>query len=122
MSTVSIPMLPQAIALTGAEQMEAVQSGTSVRLTAAQVAALGGPTGPTGPTGPSGGPTGPTGPAGPSSLTGVLTANLPAAASAGAGALAFVTDSTVTTFYTIVVGGGANCVPVFCDGVAWRVG
>ena len=122
MSTVAIPQLPQAIALTGAEQMEAVQAGTSVRVTAGQVAALGGPTGPQGPTGPSGGPTGPTGPAGPSSLTGVLTANLPLPASAGAGALAFVTDSTVTTFYTAVAGGGANGVPVFCDGVIWRVG
>lgn len=122
MSTVSIPMLPQAVALAGSEQMEAVQAGTSVRVTAAQVAALGGPTGPTGPTGPSGGPTGPTGPAGPSTLIGVLTADLPAAADAGAGALAFVTDSTVITFYTIVAGGGANGVPVFSDGVAWRVG
>jgi hypothetical protein len=39
-STVSIPMLPQAISLTGAEQMEAVQAGNSVRVTAAQIAGL----------------------------------------------------------------------------------
>lgn len=122
MAIVSIPQLPQAIALTGTEQMEAVQAGASVRVTSAMVAALGGPTGPTGPTGPSGGPTGPTGPAGPSSLTGVLTADLPSASAAGAGALAFVTDSTVITFYTVVAGGGANGVPVFSDGIVWRVG
>ena len=66
MSNVTIPMLPQAVSLTGAEQMEAVQSGgTTVRVTTAQIAAFGGPTGPTGPSGPSGGgPTGPTGAAG----------------------------------------------------------
>jgi hypothetical protein len=122
MATASIPMLPQAIALTGAEQMEAVQSGASVRVTASQVAALGGPTGPTGPTGPSGGPTGPTGPAGLSTTPGVLTAALPAASSAGAGARSFVTDSTVVTFYTPVAGGGANGAPVFSDGIVWRIG
>lgn len=72
MATESIPQLPQAIGVTGAEQLEAVQGSTSVRLTAKQIAALGGPTGPTGtagnigPTGPTGfGPTGPTGVSGP---------------------------------------------------------
>jgi hypothetical protein len=73
-------MLPQAIGLDGTEQLEAVQAGTSVRLTSLQIANLGGPTGPPGagptgpigPTGPSGGgPTGPTGPAsGPTGPTG----------------------------------------------------
>jgi hypothetical protein len=64
MSTSTILQLPQAVALTGQEQLEAVQSGTSVRLTAAQIAGIGGPTGPIGPTGPTGtmGTTGPTGP------------------------------------------------------------
>ena len=35
---------------------------------------------------------------------------------------AFVNDSSVTTFNTIVAGGGANRVPVFSDGTNWRVG
>ncbi len=75
MSNATIPMLPQAIAITGAEQLEAVQAGMSVRMTAAQIAALGGPRGPTGPTGPSQGPTGPNGPTGsigPTGATGVI--------------------------------------------------
>ncbi len=79
MSNATIPMLPQAIAITGAEQLEAVQAGMSVRMTAQQIAALGGPKGPTGPTGPSQGPTGtigptgsigPTGPSGPTGPAG----------------------------------------------------
>lgn len=40
MSNIQIPNLTPAIALTGTEQMEAVQSGTSVRVTTAQIAAL----------------------------------------------------------------------------------
>jgi hypothetical protein len=34
----------------------------------------------------------------------------------------FVTDATATTFGTIVAGGGANKVPVYDDGAAWRIG
>lgn len=53
MANVQIPQLPIAISLNGSEQMEAVQDGTSVRLTTQQIADLAGsPTGPTGPTGP----------------------------------------------------------------------
>ena len=76
MANTPIPNLPLATSLTGGEQLEAVQSGTSVRLTSAQIAGLGlGPTGPTGavgPTGPTGptGRTGPTGPTGPTGATG----------------------------------------------------
>jgi hypothetical protein len=33
-----------------------------------------------------------------------------------------VTDATVTTFASVVVGGGANIVPVFHDGTSWRIG
>ena len=55
MSNIQIPNLPVAIALNGTEQLEAVQSGTSVRITSSQIANLGGPTGPSGPTGPAGG-------------------------------------------------------------------
>ena len=66
MANATIPSLPQAIALTGAEQMEAVQAGTSVRVTAAMLAGIGAP----GPPGPQGapGPQGPQGPSGASDL------------------------------------------------------
>ncbi len=37
-------------------------------------------------------------------------------------ATAFCTDSSVTTFRSVVAGGGANVVPVFGDGTNWRVG
>jgi hypothetical protein len=50
--------------------------------------------------------------------------NLPAAATAG-GARAFVTDATQTMTAGIgaaVVGGGANKVPVYCDGTGWFIG
>lgn len=52
----------------------------------------------------------------------VTVANLPSAASAGAGARAFVTDANSTTFNAAVVGGGSNAVPIFSDGSAWRIG
>jgi len=48
--------------------------------------------------------------------------SLPAAGTAGAGARHFVTDATVTTFASVVVGGGANAVPVYSDGTNWRIG
>lgn len=51
MANVQIPNLPAAISISGQEQLEAVQAGVSVRLTAKQIADLGGPTGPTGPAG-----------------------------------------------------------------------
>jgi hypothetical protein len=47
---------------------------------------------------------------------------LPAASVGLLGARAFVTNSSVTTFNNVVAGGGANGVPVFCDGTDWRVG
>jgi hypothetical protein len=49
-------------------------------------------------------------------------ASLPSAATAGAGARAFVTDATATTFASAVTGGGANAVPVYSDGAAWYIG
>lgn len=49
-------------------------------------------------------------------------AGLPAAATAGAGARSMVTDATVTTFASVVAGGGANAVPVYSDGTDWRIG
>lgn len=55
--------------------------------------------------------------------TGVLTvATLPAAATAGAGARAFVSDANATTFASIVAAGGSNGVPVYSDGTNWRIG
>lgn len=52
----------------------------------------------------------------------VTVAGLVAAATAGAGARAFVTDANATTFASIVAGGGANGVPVYSDGTNWRIG
>lgn len=52
-------------------------------------------------------------------------AQLPAAATAGAGARAFVTDGSTTLILGLglaVVGGGANKVPVYSDGTNWIVG
>lgn len=49
-------------------------------------------------------------------------AGLPSAATAGAGARHFVTDATVTTFASVVAGGGANKVPVVSDGTNWLIG
>lgn len=49
-------------------------------------------------------------------------ASLTAAATAGAGARDFVSDATATTFASVVAGGGANNVPVYCDGTNWRIG
>lgn len=48
--------------------------------------------------------------------------SLPTAASAGNGARAFVVDSSVTTFNSVVAAGGSNQVPVFSDGTNWKVG
>jgi len=51
----------------------------------------------------------------------VTYAQLPAAVS-NAGARAFITDGSTTTFNATVAGGGANKVPVFSDGANWKVG
>jgi hypothetical protein len=52
----------------------------------------------------------------------VTFAQLPNAATAGAGTRAFVTDSNTATFAATVAGGGANAVPVYSDGANWKVG
>jgi hypothetical protein len=49
-------------------------------------------------------------------------ANLPAPHSRWKGCRMYVIDSSVTTFGSIVVGGGPNTVPVWCDGTNWKVG
>jgi hypothetical protein len=51
-----------------------------------------------------------------------LVANLPSAATMGAGSRLFVTDSSVSTFGSTVVGGGSTNVPVYSDGTNWKVG
>jgi hypothetical protein len=54
--------------------------------------------------------------------TPVAVASLVAAATAGAGARAFVNNANSTTFASIVAAGGSNVVPVYCDGTDWRIG
>jgi len=49
-------------------------------------------------------------------------AQLPAAAAGNQGTRYIVTDATATTFNSVVAGGGANIVPVFSTGAAWRIG
>ena len=39
-----------------------------------------------------------------------------------AGARAFITDGSTTTFAATVAGAGANKVPVYSDGTVWKVG
>ena len=53
---------------------------------------------------------------------GTTVAGLPTASSALVGARAFVTDASATTFLSTVSGGGANKVPVVCDGTNWLIG
>lgn len=55
-------------------------------------------------------------------LNGGTVAALPAASATYKGCRGTVTDATTSTFMSTVVGGGAICVPVFCDGAAWKIG
>ena len=54
--------------------------------------------------------------------TAVTFANLPSAATAGAGTRAFINDSTTATYGDPAAGGGALAVPVWSNGTAWYVG
>lgn len=47
---------------------------------------------------------------------------LPAASTVGAGARAFISDSSVTAFNQPAVGGGSNFMPVFSNGTSWYIG
>lgn len=49
-------------------------------------------------------------------------ADLPSASDAGFGARTFVTDADTPVFGDVVVGGGADTVPVWSDETDWRVG
>jgi len=55
-------------------------------------------------------------------MTSYTVAALPAAATVGAGARAFVTDALTPVFGSAVTGGGAVGVPVYSDGSTWLVG
>ncbi len=58
-------------------------------------------------------------------LNGVAVASLPAASATYKGARGTVTDSNATLtagIGAVVANGGANVVPVFCDGTNWRIG
>jgi hypothetical protein len=55
-------------------------------------------------------------------FTPIAVANLPAAATAGAGARMFVNNALTPVFGSAVVGGGAVTVPVYSTGSAWNVG
>jgi uncharacterized membrane-anchored protein len=50
-----------------------------------------------------------------------LAAALPAA-SASRGMRACVSDATSGAFDSVVAGGGSNFMPVWCDGMIWRIG
>lgn len=66
------------------------------------------------------GPQGIQGPAGSGSYTTPLAVGqLPISPK---GTRAMVTDSTTSTFYAVVSGGGTLVVPCFFDGTFWRVG
>jgi hypothetical protein len=55
----------------------------------------------------------------------ITVAQLPAAGTAGRGARSFVTDALTTLALgigTVVANGGANKVPVYCDGTNWLYG
>lgn len=54
-------------------------------------------------------------------LPALTVAQLPSAASAGAGAVALATDLTAVTRNSIASGGGTNAYFVFCDGTNWKV-
>ena len=105
MSNIQITSLPAATSLTGGEQLEAVQSGTSVYVTASQISGLTpGPTGPTGAVGMTG-PTGPTGPTGQTGATGAAsTVTGPTGPTGATGAASTVTGPTGATGATGATG------------------
>jgi hypothetical protein len=57
-------------------------------------------------------------------LTGITVGQLPPATVALLGTRGTVTDSNAATtagIGAVVAAGGANVVPVYCDGAAWRI-
>jgi hypothetical protein len=57
----------------------------------------------------------------PVKLPSYTVSGLPSASTCGAGSCAFVTDATLTTSYTTVIGGGSNKVLVISDGTNWII-
>jgi hypothetical protein len=51
-----------------------------------------------------------------------VTGTIPAAAGAGAGSRAFVTDADSITFGNLYVGGSGNAMPVWSNGTSWFIG
>ena len=51
-----------------------------------------------------------------------VTGTIPSASAVGAGARAYVTDATDTTFGTLYTGGAGNSVPVVSNGTSWFIG
>lgn len=98
MSNTPITDLPVIVDLLSSAEVPAVQGGVTGRTTAGAVAALA------------------------LSPTPVNVADLIAAGTAGVGARAFVLDANATTFASIAAGSGANPVPVYSDGINWRIG
>ena len=52
----------------------------------------------------------------------VAVGSLPTPSAAIQGLRMMVNNATVTTFASVVAAGGANIVPVYCDGTNWRIG
>jgi len=57
----------------------------------------------------------------PVKLKSYIVSGLPSASTCGAGSMAWVTDATATTAYSVVAGGGSNQVLVISDGTDWRI-
>lgn len=55
-------------------------------------------------------------------VTATTVAGLPTCNSTTKGAHGFVTDANAATFGTAAATGGANNVPVYCDGTSWKIG
>lgn len=55
-------------------------------------------------------------------VQGYAAGSLPTCNGTSVGSRLYVTDATATTFASVVAGGGANVVPVFCNGSNWIIG
>lgn len=98
MSNTTIPQLPLVIALSGSEQLEVVQGGTSSRAFISQVVGA--------------------------NLPVTTVAALPSPSLSLLGNQYVVTDASAATYQVgaAVTGGGANVMRVFCTGSAWVAG
>lgn len=98
MANTTIPNLPLAVALTGSEQLEIVQAGTSMRTTTGAI--IGTP------------------------LPVVAFAGLPAPTGALTGVQYVINDAASSTYAVgaLVTGGGVNTMRVWCSGTAWVAG